>query len=65
MKRKNDLMWGISLMIIGAATVILAGSNIIGIELPDIAVRITGIADLIALPVLTYTTVKRIKNDQT
>ena len=65
MKRKNDLMWGISLMIIGAATVILAGSNIIGTELPDIAVRITGIADLIAIPVLTYTTVERIKNDQT
>lgn len=65
MKSKNDLMWGISLMIIGAATVILAGSNIIGTELPDIAVRITGIADLIALPVLTYTTVKRIKNGQT
>lgn len=51
-------------MIIGIATVILAGSNIIGIELPDIAVRIIGIVDLISLPVLAYTTVKKIKKDQ-
>ncbi len=64
MKKKNDLMWGLSLMIIGIATIILAGSNIIEIELPDIAVRITGIIDLIALPVLAYTTVKKIKKDQ-
>lgn len=61
MKKKNDLTWGISLIMIGAATVILASSNIIGIELPDIAVRITGIIDLIALPVLAYTSVKKNK----
>lgn len=64
MKKKNDLIWGLSLMIIGIATIILAGSNIIGIELPDIAVRIIGIIDLIALPVLAYTTIKKIKKDQ-
>ena len=61
MKKKNDLMWCFSLLIISIATIILAGSNIIGIELPDIAVRIIGIVDLIALPVLAYTTVKKIK----
>ena len=66
MKKKNDLIWGFSLLIIVAlaATVILAGSNIIGIELPDIAVRIIGIVDLIALPVFAYTTVKKIKKDK-
>jgi len=61
MKKKNDLIWGFSLIIIGAATIILAGSNVIGVELPDIAVRIVGIVDLIALPVLAYTTVKKVK----
>lgn len=61
MKKKNDLMWGFSLIIIGAATIILAGSNVIGIELSDIAVRIIGIVDLIALPVLACTTVKKVK----
>lgn len=64
MKKRSDLMWSMSLLVIGIATVILAGSNIIGIELPDIAVRIIGVIDLIALPVLTYTTVKKIKKDK-
>ena len=62
MKKKNYLMWCFSLIIIGAATTILAGSNIIGIELPDIAVRIIGIVDLIVLPVLAYTAVKKYQN---
>ncbi len=61
MKKKNDLIWCLSLMVIGIATLILAGSNIIGIELPDIAVRIIGIVNLVALPVLAYTSVKKVK----
>lgn len=61
MKTKNDLIWGISLIIIGIATFILAGSNIIGIMLPDAAVRIIGVLDLIALPFLIYTTVIKAK----
>jgi len=63
MNKKNDLIWSISLMTIGIATFILAGSNVIGIDLPDVAVRILGIVDLIALPFLTYSTVKKVKKD--
>lgn len=63
MKNKIDLLWSISLIMIGIATVILAGSNIIGIELPDIIVRILGIVDLIVLPLLVFTTVKKVKKD--
>ena len=59
MKNKNDLIWCFSLMIISVATIILAGSNIMGLKLPYIAVRIIGIADLIALPVLVCTSVKK------
>ena len=59
MKKKNDLIWSISLMVIGIATFILAGSNIIGFKLPDILVRVLGIVDLIALPFLGYTTIKK------
>ena len=62
--KRNNLLWSLSLLVIGIATVILAGSNIIGIELPDIAVRIIGVIDLIALPVLAYTTVKKIKKNK-
>lgn len=63
MKNKNDFIWSISLIVIGIATFILAGSNIIGFKLPDIAVRVLGIVDLIALPFLAYSTVKKVKKD--
>lgn len=61
MKKKNDLIWSISLVIIGITSVILAGSNVIGLMLPDIIVRLIGIIDLIALPVVAFTTVKKVK----
>lgn len=59
--KKNDLIWIISLVIIGIVTVILAGSNIIGLVLLDVTVRIIGIIDLIALPFAAFTTVKKVK----
>ena len=63
MKKKNDYVWSISLMVIGLATFILAGSNVVGIELPDVVVWILGIVDLIALPLLVYSTVKKVKKE--
>ena len=63
MKKRNDLLWGISLLVIGLATIILTGLNISGIDVPDIVVRIIGVIDLLALPVLAYTTVKKFKKD--
>ena len=60
MKKKNDYVWSISLMVIGLSAFILAGSNVVGIELPDVVVWILGIVDLIALPLLVYSTVKKI-----
>ena len=62
--KKVNTMWSISLLVIGTATFILAGANVIGLELPDIAVRILGIIDLIALPVLGFSTVKKLKNSK-
>ena len=59
---KIDFMWTISLMAIGIATLILAGANIVGIELPNIAVRILGVIDLAALPILAFSTVKKMKS---
>ena len=59
MKKRNDLLWSISLLVIGLATIL----NIIGIDAPDIVVRIIGVIDLLALPVLVYTTVKKFKKD--
>ena len=63
MKKKSDLMWSISLIAIGIATIILAGANIAGIDLPDMLVRLLGIVDLAALPILVYSTIKKVKKD--
>ena len=61
MRKKMDLIWAISLIVIGIATLILAGSNIVGIELPYAIARLIGVIDLIALPFLVYSSVKKRK----
>ena len=65
MSSKNiNLFWAISLMAIGIATFIIAVTNIIGVQLPDIVIRLLGIIELIALPVLVFTTIKKVKNKE-
>ena len=64
MRNKNDLIWGFSLLVIGIVTIILAGSGIIGKDLPDAAVRILAIIDLAAIPFLAYTSVKKFRKDK-
>ncbi|MGN1303523.1 MAG: hypothetical protein ACI4YB_00670 [Oscillospiraceae bacterium] len=59
MSRKNELIWGICLIVISVVTLIISISNIIGAELPDILIRILGITDLCILPVFIYTSVKK------
>ena len=55
------VIWSVSLLIIWIVTSINTGTSIIGIELPNIWIRILGMAELIALPFLAFTTIKRIK----
>lgn len=59
--KTNNILWGVSLMVIGAATLLLIGSRMAGVELPDLAVRVLGVIELAALPVLAYTTVRKLK----
>ena len=63
-EKKITFLWSFSLMLIGIITVVWAGSNIIGISLPDIIVRIFGIIDMIALPVLVYSSIKKINRKE-
>lgn len=65
MKNKIDLMWGISLIVIGISAILLAVSNIVGLTLPDIAIRMIGVLDIIALPVLIVATVKKLNINRT
>lgn len=59
MNKNNTRLWILSLIIISIVTVIWAYCNIVGIELPDVAVRIMGILDLCAIPILIYTSKKK------
>lgn len=59
--KKLHISWCVSLFLIGLATIVLAGSRIVGIELNDTVVTILGVTDLLALPVLVFTTVKKMK----
>lgn len=65
MKNKIDLMWVISLIVIGISAILLAGSNIVGLALSDIAIRMIGVLDIIALPVLIVATVKKLNINRT
>lgn len=65
MKNKIDLIWVISLIVIGISAILLAVSNIIGLALPDIAIRMIGVLDIIALPVLIVATVKKLNINRT
>lgn len=58
--KKINLLWAISLIVIGITAAILAGADISGFELSDTVIRIIGILDLAARPVLTFSTVKKL-----
>ena len=64
MKKDKNLMWSLSLIIIGVSTLIISGSNIMGAELPDMLTKTLGIAELTALPFLVYSTQKIIWNEK-
>ncbi|MBQ3861987.1 MAG: hypothetical protein IIU08_05050 [Clostridia bacterium] len=57
-----NLLWSLSLILIGISALVLAAGSIFGIELGDVLVRILGGTALLMLPVLAFTTVVKIKN---
>ena len=59
--KKNTVLWSVSLMVIGVATIIIAVANIAEVELADIVVRVLGGAEIAACLVLGFTTVRKIK----
>ena len=63
--KRINRVWAVSLFVVGFATMILAGSNLVAVRLPDIVIRALGILDLIALFLLTFsTTKKQVKRDK-
>lgn len=59
--RRNKALWAVSLIVIGVTSLVLFGTKLAGTAMPDAAVRVLGILDLAALPVLGFTTVRKIR----
>lgn len=57
---KNNLLWAVSLIVLGAAVLIQFGLRLAGVVLPDAAARLFGVVFLLALPLLSFTTVRRL-----
>ena len=54
-------LWCVSLMVIGVATVLILGSNLFQLQMPDSVTGLLGILELVSLPILAFTTVKKLK----
>ena len=61
---KLNLVWGICLIIIGLGALIISLSNVFDLDIPDSVKRPIGIVDLITLPVLAFTTVKKVQKSK-
>ncbi len=59
--KRINIVWAISLLVIGIATVVLAGARVLELGLPDMIVRVLGILELVAIPFLVYTSVRILK----
>lgn len=60
--KKLNLLFAASLIVIGVCTLILSISSILGIQLHDTATRVLGVANMIALPFLVFSAVKKLRN---
>lgn len=56
----NNVLWAVSLIVLGAAAVQF-GLRLAGVPLPDALARPLGIVCLAALPVLAFTTVRKLR----
>lgn len=61
--KKMKILWYTSLLVISVGTLVLSVTNIFALEVPDVIQRIIGVCDLIALPILIYSTIKVISKN--
>lgn len=63
-KDKLDLVWAVCLIIIGLGSLIVSINNVFNMDFPNTMIKPIGIVDLITLPVLAFTTVKKIQRNK-
>ncbi len=56
-----DRLWAVSLFVCGASGILFGVFGITGRIMPEVLVRVIGVLDILALPVLGYTTVRKMK----
>ena len=63
-KLEKILSWlmGVSIALMGLASTIMSVAGLAGFALPPVLLRVLGIVNLLALPVLVYSTVKKLLN---
>lgn len=59
--KRTNVLWAISLFLIGVATTLLTGSVLLNTRLPDFVIRISGFAELIGLFLLAFATAKKLQ----
>ena len=61
-KKTIERLWAASLIVISGILLILFASSLLGLELPILMIRILGVIDLLAIPVLAWTTYRKLKH---
>lgn len=60
-KKTVERLWAASLIVIGGIMLILFAASVLGFELPLLMVRILGVIDILAIPVLAWTTCRKFR----
>lgn len=58
---KNNLLWAVSLIMLGAAAAMQFGLRLAGVPLPDALARLFGAVSLPALFLLSFATARRLR----
>lgn len=58
----TQVLWAVSLIVLGISGAFFGVAGISGWVIPDVVIRIIGVVDILALPVLAFTTVKKLKH---
>ena len=59
------LLWSLSLMAVGLCSLVLSLSSLFSFPLPDLITRAIGIVNLVSLPLLVYSSVKKWRHKST
>ena len=60
-RKTVERLWAASLIVIGGIMLILFAASVLGLELPLLTVRILGAVDILAIPVLAWTTCRKFR----